>query len=779
MQSKSHLFLLIFLFSFLSIEVNAKTPLYKNPNAPVEKRVKDLLKRMTVDEKAAQLMTWLDNGAEHFNENIALDTFAVRFTKHGLGLIQPLTIDLKREVAVRNAIQKHFMENTRLGIPVLFAAECGHGLVARQATAFPQSIALGATWNPTLIQQSFKAVAAEARARGIHLSFTPTVDLIRDPRWGRTEESLSEDVFLSTMIGNAIVRGLQGSSNGNIGTKSIGATLKAFVGHSQPDAGVNRANVTMGENDLRNTHLRVFEDIIAATNPAAIMPAYNAVDGIFMHIHTDLLQGVLRKEWRYKGMIVSDWSGLRHLHQVCGATKDRGESAMLALKAGVELDQATGENYAMLPSLVKKHPELMPFIDKAVANVLRYKFNLGLFENPYITQTEIDKSCNLSSSAQLAYEAACQSMVLLQNNNNILPLNDQKIKSIALIGNHADNMVLGGYSGLPVVRKTLYNELKSRYEGKIDIQFAKGFEIFKNYPRQSYGVLSGTIPIPPTPAERLQLRKEAFDKAKNSDIILLALGEDDMLTHETWTPTIPGDHATLDLGHGQEELLDTLSTLGKPIIVYLINGRPLNLLPVTQIANAILESWYAGQEGAVAALDILFGKVNPSGKLPVTFPVTTGQLPMFYNPKVGGRRYDYVEISKKPLFPFGFGMSYTTYCYDNIRADNKQLGKGENVELSIDITNTGTRAGEEVVQLYIRDLHSLVNRPELELKGFERIALKPGDKKTVKFTITPSMLAYWVKNKGYVTEPGIFRIFISNSSDNLKNSVDIEYLTKQ
>ena len=761
---------------FLSLFVSAKTPLYKNPSAPVEKRVNDLLKRMTVEEKAAQLMTWLDNGAEHFNENIATDTFAVRFTKHGLGLVQPLVLDLKREVAVRNAIQKHMVENTRLGIPVLFAAECGHGLVAREATSLPQSIALGATWNPALIEKSFQAVAAEARARGIHLSFTPTVDLIRDPRWGRTEESLSEDVYLSTMIGNAIVRGLQGSSNGTIGPKSIGATLKAFVGHSQPDAGVNRANVTIGENDLRNTHLKVFEDIISATRPAAIMPAYNAVDGIFMHIHTELLQGVLRKEWGYKGMIVSDWSGLRHLHNVCGATKDRGESAMLALKAGVDLDQATGENYAELPSLVKKHPELMPFIDRSVANVLRYKFQLGLFENPYINQQEIDASCNLESSAQLAYEAACQSMVLLQNNDNILPLDDKKLKSVALIGAHVDNMVLGGYSGLPAVRKTLYTELKRRYEGKLDVHMAKGFEIFKNYPRQSYGVLSGTIPIPPTPEERLQLRREAFDKAKNSDVILLALGEDDMLTHETWTPTIPGDHATLDLGHGQEELLDTLSTLGKPIIVYMINGRPMNLLPVTKKANAILEGWYAGQEGAVAALDILFGKVNPSGKLPVSFPVTTGQLPMFYNPKVGGRRYDYVQNSKKPLYAFGYGLSYTSYTYSGIRASNTQLKKDGSLTVSIELTNSGKVAGEEVVQLYIRDVHSLVNRPELELKGFERVSLKPGEKKTVNFTITPQMLSYWVKNKGYVTDAGTFRIFIAPSSDQLEQSIDIEYL---
>lgn len=773
MQLKIKYFFLLFLLPLL---VSAKTPLYKNPSAPVEKRVADLLKRMTVEEKAAQLMTWLDNGALNFNENIATDTFAVRFTKHGLGLIQPLTIDISREVAVRNAIQKHFRENTRLGIPVLFAAECGHGLVARQATSWPQSIALGATWNPALIEKSFNAVAAEARARGIHLSFTPTVDLIRDPRWGRTEESLSEDVHLSTMIGNAIVRGLQGSSNGTIGPKSIGATLKAFVGHSQPDAGVNRANVTMGENDLRNTHLRVFEDIIAATNPAAIMPAYNAVDGIFMHIHTELLQDVLRKEWGYKGMIVSDWSGLRHLHNVCAATKDRGESAILALKAGVDLDQATGENYALLPSLVKKHPELMPFIDRSVANVLRYKFELGLFENPYITREEIDASCNLESSAQLAYEAACQSMVLLQNKDNILPLDDKKLKSIALIGAHADNMVLGGYSGLPTVRKTLYTELKRRYEGKMAINMAKGFEIFKNYPRQSYGVLSGTIPIPPTPEERIQLRKEAFELSKKSDIILLALGEDDMLTHETWTPDIPGDHATLDLGHGQEELLDTLSTLGKPIIVYMINGRPMNLLPVSQKANAILEGWYAGQEGAVAALDILFGKVNPSGKLPVSFPVTTGQLPMFYNPKAGGRRYDYVQNSKKPLYTFGYGLSYTTFSYSNIRSAGTQLTKGGKVEVSIELSNTGNRAGEEVVQLYIRDVHSLVNRPELELKAFERVHLKPGETKIVSFSITPEMLAYWVKNKGYVTDPGTFRIFIAPSSDKLEQAIDIEYL---
>jgi beta-glucosidase len=749
---------------------------YKQAAQPVEKRVADLLRRMTIEEKAAQLMTYLDLDAQHFNESAGTDSFVLNFAKHGLGLIQPLMVDITREVSVRNAIQRYFMQQTRLGIPVLFAAECGHGLVGKQATGFPTSIALGATWNPALIENIFSKVAAEARTRGIHLSFTPTVDLVRDPRWGRTEESFSEDVFLSVQIGNAVVRGLQGGANGNIGRFGIGATLKAFVGHSQPDAGVNRASVTIGENELRNTHMRVFEEIIATTKPAAIMPAYNAVDGIFMHMNQELLRGVLRKEWGYKGLVVSDWSAIRHLHKFNGVSRDTLESAMLALRAGVDLDQAHGENYAKLPLLVKKHPQLLALVDEAVRNVLRYKFALGLFENPYINEADIAAHCNLASTAQVAYESACQSMVLLHNKNNVLPLNEEKIKSIALIGAHADNMVLGGYSGLPVVRKTLLNELTRRYNGIIKINYSKGFEIYKNYPRQSYGVLSGVVGIPPTKEEMQKMRAEAYEAAKHSDVIVLVLGEDDMLTHETWTDKIPGDHATIDLEFGQLELLDTLSTLGKPIIVYMMNGRPLNLKPVVAKADAVLEGWYAGQEGAVAAWDILFGKVNPSGKLPVSFPVSTGQLPMYYNHKTGGRNFAYVQEKDKPLFPFGFGMSYTSYQYSNLRISQTQLRSGGKTTVSIDVRNAGSMAGDEIVQLYIRDVHSSIARPILELKAFERVHLKPGETKTIQFTLTPEQLKYWKKGSGYIIEPGLFNVYVGPSSDKLEHSVQIEYI---
>jgi beta-glucosidase len=499
------------------------------------------------------------------------------------------------------------------------------------------------------------------------------------------------------------------------------------------------------------------------------------VDGIFMHMHEALLRGVLRKEWGYKGMIVSDWSGIRHLHKFNGVAKDTLEAARLALLAGVELDQAHGENYAKLPQLVRQNPLLLPLLNEAVRNVLRFKFSLGLFENPYITQEAINAHCNRDSSAQLAYTAAVQSMVLLHNKNQVLPLNEASVKSIALIGAHADNMVLGGYSGLPVVRKTLLSELQNRYGGTIQINHAKGFDIYKNYPRQSYGVLSGVAGIPLTAEERQRLRAEAYAQAKRSDVIVLVLGEDDMLTHETWTDRIPGDHATLDLEFGQLELLDTLRTLQKPIIVYLMCGRPMNLKPVLDKADAVLLGWYAGQEGAVAAWDILFGKVNPSGKLPVSFPVTTGQLPMVYNPKVGGRLYAYVQESNKPLFAFGYGLSYTSFQYGNLTINKSMLRKDDTVTVAVSITNTGKRAGDEVAQLYIRAVHSTIARPVLELKGFERLHLQPGETKQVQWKLTADDLKYWKQGSGYRVEPGWFKIFVGPSSDRLELSGQIEF----
>ena len=761
--------ILFFSLSFIWNDgVAQNIPLYKNSKAPIDKRVQDLLSRMTIEERAAQLRTLHAGKGEHFNENIATDTLAIRLAKNGMGLIQPIETPLKREVASKNAIQKYFVENTRLGIPVLFAAECCHGYVALEATSFPNPNSMGSTWNPTLVREIYKATAAEARSRGAHFSFTPVVDLMRDPRWGRNEELYSEDVYLTTKIGAAAVEGLQGSTSGKVGKLSVGATLKHFAGHGQAEGAINRGNINLSEDDMRNNHLKAFQDIIRSSNPAGIMPSYNAYNGVYAHMNNWLLQNILRKEWQYKGIIASDWSGITLLHLRNGVSENASKSAEMALVAGVELDQASGANYALIPQLVKKNPELIKYVDKAVARILRYKFEMGLFENPYITEEGITQNCNLPASKQLAYEAAAQGIVLLKNENNFLPIAETQFKNIALIGAHTDNMVLGGYSGFPLERKTLLSSLTKKLEGKATVHFSRGFQIYTNYPKQSYGVLSAAIPIVPTAEESAKMLKEAIETAQKCDAIILCLGEDDMITHETWTDKIPGDHASLDLSPGQEELLTELKKLGKPIVVYLINGRPMNLNMVQQNANAVLEGWYAGQEGSDAAVDIIFGKVNPSGKLSVTFPKSIGQLPLYYNHKTGARLYDYVEMDGKPLYPFGYGLSYTTFEYSNLKLSAESMKADGKITATVTIKNTGKRDGTEIVQLYIKDKISTTERPVMELKDFARVDLKVGESKTISFTIDRSKLEYWTLNKKFEVESGEFEVMMGTSSADIK-----------
>lgn len=508
------------LFGGTNLGAQSKTPLNRKLKVPIENRVHDLLSRMIIEKKAPQLMTHLDADGVHFGENIEMDTTARRIATHGLGLFQPIKRAIKDEVATKDTLQKYFVEKTRLGIPVLIAAETCYGLIAVEATSFPQAIGMASTWNPDLVRQAFDVAGRETHARGGHIAFAPVVDLLRDPRWGCSKELFCEDVYLTTKMDITAVSGLQGNKNGTIASTHIGTTLKHIAGHGQLEGGVNRGAVIIGENEFRNSHLKVFQGVIAQSNPVAIMPCYNAIDGVYAHMNRWLLQDVLRKELESKGVIVSDWSGIKLLHLINGLSENINTSTVLALKAVVELDQARGENYIHIPEMLKKDPTLLPLVDKVVARILEFKFRLGLFENPYITEEEIKQNCNLSESKQLAYETAAQSAVLLKNENNFLPLVENQYKSIAPIGAYANDMVLGGYSGLPLERKIFPSSLKSKLEGKATINLAKCFKIYTNHPKQSYGVLSDKKGIPPAETQSMQMREEALEVARKSELII-------------------------------------------------------------------------------------------------------------------------------------------------------------------------------------------------------------------------------------------------------------------
>ncbi|MBC7915353.1 MAG: glycoside hydrolase family 3 C-terminal domain-containing protein, partial [Pyrinomonadaceae bacterium] len=612
----------LFILAFQSVDAQQKViPLYKNPKAPVQQRVSDLLKRMTVEEKVSQLLSHYDADASDFNERLDTTKKALAMIKHGFGIFQPFDVTPERDVAIKNTIQKYFLEKTRLGIPVLFTDEGLHGAMRPNAVSFPQAIAMASSWDTSLVRKVNNVTGTELRARGSQIVLSPVVDIARDPRWGRVEETFGEDTHLSAMMGIAAVKGLQGSANGTVDKNHVAASLKHFAGHGHSEGGLNQAPVEISERAFRNFHLRPFQLIIRDAKPLAIMPSYNTIDGIPSHANTWLLRDVLKKEWNFNGLVVSDWGAIGQLFGKHAVAANVKEAAALALKAGVDLDQSSGAVYIHLKEMAKTNPTLLPLINEAVARVLTMKFKLGLFEDPYISIENINKVINTPASKQLAFEAAAKSMVLLKNKNNILPFAVDKYKRIAVVGPHADNMMLGAYSGIPLKKETVYQSLKNKFSSA-EVIYAKGCHITKNYPENSLQAWKLDLQDTATTLENNDLIKEAEKEMRRSDVIVLVLGEDEHITREHWSSKIErgGDQATLNITQAQEDLFEAAVKTGKPVVVYLINGRPLSINSIQEKADAIIEGWYAGQEGPNALAAVLTGEVNPSGKLPITFP---------------------------------------------------------------------------------------------------------------------------------------------------------------
>ena len=651
-----------------------------------------------------------------------------------------------------------------------------HGAMKLHATSFPPAIALAASWDTALVRKVNRVTAAELRARGSQLTFSPVVDIARDPRWGRTEETFGEDTYLSATMGTAAVRGLQGSSDGSIDANHVGATLKHFAGHGQPEGGINQAPISIGERDFRNFHLRTFQLIIQQAVPAAIMPCYNSIDGIPAHANKWLLDDVLKKEWNYNGLVVSDWGGIGQLYSKHGVASSMDEAASIALKAGVDIDQPSSLNYNNLAKLVSADTTLLPYVDSAVARVLYLKFRVGLFEHSYINLAKIKAACNTEASKHLALEAASASMVLLKNKGHILPFNPHQYKKIVVIGPHADDMVLGEYSGVPTSTSTIYQGLKKRMGGDATVTYAKGCYITRNYPRNS--LLAWRLDAQDTASkgENSALIQEAVDKASQADLVVLVLGEDEQITREHWggTKERGGDQATLELTPAQQELSEAIFKTGKPVVVYLMGGRPLSVNQIGDKADAIIEGWYGGQEGGNALAQILVGDVNPSGKLPITFPKSVGQLPLYYNHLPSAQFFNYSFQDDKPLYPFGYGLSYTSFKYGDIQTPQGIIVGDKSITVSFKLTNTGSYGGSEVVQMYVHKKVSGVSRPVKELKDFAKVYLKPGETKTVTFLIDQQKLEYWGINRKFEAEPGIYQISIGGSSLDNRLSTELQ-----
>lgn len=752
-------------------------PAYKNACLPPAKRVKDLLARMTLEEKAAQMMcVWQEKKEKLLDAagNFDLAKAKAAFKKgHGIGQVgrpsdagspptEPWVGRTARQMAeLTNDIQKFFLEHSRLGIPVVFHEECLHGHAARDATSFCQPIGLGATFNPALVEQLFTMTAYEARVRGTHQALTPVVDVARDPRWGRVEETYGEDPYLNTRLGVAAVRGFQGDATFK-DKRRVMATLKHFAAHGQPESGQNCAPVNVSERVLRETFLHPFRDVLREAGAVSVMASYNEIDGVPSHASKWLLRDVLRKEWGFKGFIVSDYYAIwelgfrpdTHGHNVAA---DKKESCRLAVEAGVNIELPEPDCYLHLVELVRKGVLQEKQLDALVAPMLHWKFQMGLFDDPYVDTDEADRVVGCDAHRDLALQAARETITLLKNENSLAPLDPAKLKTIAVVGPNAHRPLLGGYSGLPKHNVTVLEGIRAKVGDRVKVLYSEGCKITIGGNWQQDEVIASD------PAEDRRQIKEAVKVAKQADVIVLAIGGNEQTSREAWGLKHMGDRTSLDLVGRQDELVNAMLATGKPVIVFLFNGRPLSINNVAQNVPVIFECWYLGQECGRAVADVLFGDVNPGGKLPISIPRSVGHLPVYYNHKPSARR-GFLWDDVSPLFPFGFGLSYTTFKLANARLAKKKIARDGSTRVLVDVTNTGQRAGSEVVQMYIRDLVSSVTRPVKELKGFEKVWLQSGETQTVALDITPESLAFYDVNMKYVVEPGEFEVMVGNSS---------------
>ena len=754
-----------------------KIPSYKNSRLAALTRAKDLLSRMTLAEKAAQMMCiWQQKAQKLVDAQGNFDLMKAKSAfKHGYGLGQvgrpsdagaPATAPwlgrTPRQMAeLTNSIQKFFLEESRLGIPVFFHEECLHGHAARGGTSFPQPIGLGAAFNPGLVESLYTMAAYEARVRGAHQALTPVLDVARDPRWGRVEETFGEDPFLNTQLGIAAVRGFQGDATFH-DKKRVIATLKHFAAHGQPESGQNCGPANVSERVLRETFLHPFKDCVQRAGAISVMASYNEIDGVPSHASKWLLRTVLRKEWGFKGFVVSDYYAIwelnyrpdTHGHFVAA---DKKEACRLAVEAGVNIELPEPDCYLHLVELVRKGVLEEQQLDDLVAPMLLWKFQMGLFDNPYVDPVEAELVVGCEAHRARALQAAREVITLLKNEGEVLPLNPAMLKTIAVIGPNADRPLLGGYSGLPKHNTTVLEGIKARLGDTVKVLYAEGCQI----------TVGGSWPqdevTPSDPTEDRRQIAQALTVANQAEVIVLAIGGNEQTSREAWSLKHMGDRASLELVGRQDELVDALVATGKPIVALLFNGRPLAIRNVAQKVPAILECWYLGQECGQAVAEVLFGDFNPGGKLPISIPRCVGQLPVFYNHKPSARR-GFLWEDAQPLFPFGFGLSYTTFKLGKPRLAQKQIALGASTRVLVDVTNTGARAGAEVVQLYVRDLVSSVTRPVKELKGFQKVSLPPGKSQTVVLEIAPDILAFYDVNMDYVVEPGEFEIMVGTSS---------------
>jgi beta-glucosidase len=734
-------------------------PPYKDPKLPIEARVADLLKRMTLEEKVDQLA-----GGRPLETGVVDPTGQFTAGNIGEALEEIYRHDNRRgaryRAALHNALQRYRLEKTRLGIPSLFMGEALHGFMAHGATSFPQALALASTWDPDLVKEVFTAAADETASSGVGQAFTPVLDLARDPRWGRTEETYGEDPYLVSRMGVAAILGLQGTSF-PIGRHHVLATMKHFAAHGQPESGTNTAPANYSEREIRETFLVPFKAAVKEGHAGSVMACYNEIDGIPSHVNHWLLDKVLKQEWGFDGYITSDGGGLQMLVETHHVAADYAEAARKALSAGVDYDLSNGSVYRTLVDQVKQGKVPEAEVDRAVSRVLTAKFRLGLFDNPYVDPEYAAQITNGPEHRKLALKAAQEAIVLLKNESRLLPLDAKRLKTVAVIGPNAADVHTGGYARDPVHGVSLLEGIRARVGPTVNVLYAEGCKITLGKQGWEGWYEDNTQAADPHTQE--QSLRTAEEVARKADVAIVVVGETEATNREAWSESHLGDRDSLDLLGAQDELVRRVLQTGTPTVVFLITGRPLSINEIAQHVPAILLGWFPGQEGGTAAAQVLFGDVNPGGKLPITFPRSVGQLPAFYNHKPSRNR-SYMFTSREPLFPFGHGLSYTTFAFENLRVEPAEIRPVDMTTVSVDVTNTGTREGDEVPQLYVHQRVASVTRPVKELRAFRRIHLKPAEKVTVQFTLTPDSLLLLGADMRPVVEPGAFDLMVGPSS---------------
>lgn len=761
---------------WIDFNKNGRKDVYEDPSAPIEKRIDNLLAQMTLEEKTCQLATLYGFGRV-LKDELPTPEWKNKIWKDGIGNIDEHLNSINYNTATRtqysypyskhaeaiNTVQRWFVEETRLGIPVDFTNEGLHGLTHDRATSFPGQINTGSTWNKELIRRIGHIVGREARALGYTNIYSPILDIARDPRWGRTVETYGEDPYLVSMLGKEMVKGLQ--------EERVVSTLKHFAVYSAPKGGRDgnaRTDPHIAFREMQELYLMPFRVAVRDAGALGVMSSYNDYDGVPVTASHYFLTEILRREWGFKGYVVSDSAAVEFVHNKHHVAKDYKEAVRQVVEAGLNIrtNFSPPEDYILpVRELVKEKKLSIQTVDARVRDVLRVKFWLGLFDKPYVDSANTDKTVRTQDALQTSLQASRESLVLLKNANNTLPLDRTKIKSILVTGPNATeiNHSLSRYGPSNINVISALEGIKKFVAPETEVKYSKGCDLVDaKFPE------SEILPEPPNAAEQKMI-DEAVEQAKTVDAVIVVLGEDNSTVGEGRSRT------SLELPGHQLELLKAIQATGKPSILVLINGRPLTINWANRDVQAILEAWFPGEFGGQAIAEVLFGAYNPGGKLPFTFPKTVGQIPFNfpYKPasqadETGGRSGARRAQVNGSLYPFGYGLSYTTFEYGNLKISPEKQKRGGNISVSVDVRNTGQRAGDEIVQLYINDKVSSVTVYEKQLRGFERVHLNPGEKKTVTFTLQPDDLSLLDSKMNWTVEPGEFEVMIGSSSEDIR-----------